>query len=53
MRATQRMNWVNPYTLKGVRVKTSKNDRFPISQIRLIRFTNPNWTEFGNLYKGR
>jgi branched-chain amino acid transport system substrate-binding protein len=53
MRATQSMNWANPYTLKGVRVKTSKNDRFPISQIRLIRFTNPNWTEFGNLYKGR
>jgi len=53
MRATQNMNWVNPYTLKGIKVKTSKNDRFPISQIRLIRFTNPNWTEFGNLFKGR
>jgi branched-chain amino acid transport system substrate-binding protein len=53
MRATQHMNWTNPYTLKGVKVKTSKSDRFPISQIRLIRFTNPNWTEFGNLFKGR
>jgi branched-chain amino acid transport system substrate-binding protein len=53
MAATKRMNWVNPYTLKGVKVKTSKSDRFPISQIRLIRFTNPNWTEFGNLFKGR
>jgi len=53
MRATQNMNWVNPYTLKGIKVKTSKSDRFPISQIRLIRFTNPNWTEFGNLFKGR
>jgi branched-chain amino acid transport system substrate-binding protein len=53
MRATQNMNWVNPYTLKGIKVKTSKRDRFPISQIRLIRFTNPNWTEFGNLFKGR
>jgi branched-chain amino acid transport system substrate-binding protein len=53
MRATQHMNWVNPYTLKGVKVKTGKTDRFPISQIRLIRFNNPNWTEFGSLFNGR
>jgi branched-chain amino acid transport system substrate-binding protein len=53
MRAAQRMNWTNPYTLKGIKVKTGKNDRFPISQIRLIRFNNPNWTEFGSLFKGR
>jgi branched-chain amino acid transport system substrate-binding protein len=53
LRATQQMNWVNPYTIKGVKVKTSKADRFPISQIRLIRFNNPNWTEFGPLIKGR
>jgi branched-chain amino acid transport system substrate-binding protein len=53
MRATQHMNWSNPYTIKGVKVKTSKSDRFPISQIRLIRFTSPNWREFGPLIKGR
>jgi branched-chain amino acid transport system substrate-binding protein len=53
MRATQRMNWVNPYAIKGVKVKTSKTDRFPLSQIKLIRFGNGTWTEFGSLIKGR
>jgi branched-chain amino acid transport system substrate-binding protein len=53
MRATQRMNWVNPYAIKGVKVKTGKADRFPLSQIKLIRFGNGTWTEFGALIKGR
>jgi branched-chain amino acid transport system substrate-binding protein len=53
MRATQQMNWVNPYAIKGVRVKTSKTDRFPLSQIKLIRFGSGTWTEFGPLIKGR
>ena len=47
------MNWVNPYTIKGVKVKTSKTDRFPISQIKLIRFSNRVLNEFGSLIKGR
>ena len=53
IRATQRMNWVNPYAMKGVRVKTGARDRFPISQMKLIRFQNGSWTEFGSLIKGR
>jgi branched-chain amino acid transport system substrate-binding protein len=53
MQATQRMNWVNPYAIKGVKVKTGKTDRFPLSQIKLIRFGNGTWTEFGSLIKGR
>jgi branched-chain amino acid transport system substrate-binding protein len=53
MRATQRMNWVNPYAIAGVRVKTGARDRFPISQMKLIRFNNPTWSEFGPLRKGR
>jgi branched-chain amino acid transport system substrate-binding protein len=53
MRATQRMNWVNPYALKGVRVKTGRRDRFPISQMKLIRYNNGSWSEFGNLIRGR
>ena len=53
MAATTKMNWVNPYTIKGVKVKTSKSDRFPLSQIKLIRFSNPTWNEFGSLIKGR
>ncbi len=51
--ATKKMNWVNPYAIKGIRVKTSRTDRFPISQIKLIRWQNSSWTEFGGLIKGR
>jgi branched-chain amino acid transport system substrate-binding protein len=53
MRATQRMNWTNPFLLRGIRVKTSATDRFPISQIRLIRYQAGSWTEFGSLFQGR
>jgi branched-chain amino acid transport system substrate-binding protein len=53
MRATQQMNWTNPYLLKGMKVKTSKTDRFPISQIRLTKYTGGTFTEFGPLIKGR
>jgi branched-chain amino acid transport system substrate-binding protein len=51
--ATARMNWVNPYMIKGVRVKTGKNDRFPIAQIKLSRYQDGVFTEFGPLIKGR
>jgi branched-chain amino acid transport system substrate-binding protein len=53
MRATRRMNWVNPFAIKGVRVRTSGRDRFPISQIKIIRYRNRTWTEVGSLIKGR
>jgi branched-chain amino acid transport system substrate-binding protein len=53
MKATQRMNWVNPWAIKGVRVKTGSKDRFPISQMKLIRYNNGTWSEFGPLIKGR
>jgi branched-chain amino acid transport system substrate-binding protein len=53
MRATARMNWVNPWALKGIRVKTGPQDRFPLSQMRLIRYNNGTWSEFGPLIKGR
>ena len=45
------MNWVNPFLLAGVKVKTGL-DR-PISQMKLIRFNNGTWSEFGPLIKGR
>jgi branched-chain amino acid transport system substrate-binding protein len=53
MRATERMNWVNPYTIKGIRVKTSKTDRFPISQLKLVRYNNGTWSEISGLFTGR
>jgi len=51
--ATRKMNWVNPYMIKGIKVKTGKSDRFPISQIKLVRYENGVFTEFGSLIKGR
>lgn len=53
IRATQRMNWTNPYLIKGIRVKTSRTDRFPIDQVKLIRYNNGTWSEFGSLFDGR
>ena len=51
--ATARMNWVNPYMIKGIKVKTSKTDHFPISQLKLVRYQDGVFTEFGSLIKGR
>ena len=42
MNATQRMNWVNPYMIAGVKIKTGSSDRFPISQLKLLRYGNGN-----------
>ena len=53
MAATAKMNWVNPFLLAGVKVKTGPQDRFPISQMKLIRYGNGTWSEFGPLIKGR
>jgi branched-chain amino acid transport system substrate-binding protein len=53
MAATAKMNWVNPYALKGVRVKTTRTDRFPIDQGKVIRYNNGTWNEISALYKGR
>jgi branched-chain amino acid transport system substrate-binding protein len=53
MTATTKMNWVNPFLIKGIRVKTGRQDRFPISQMKLIRYNNGTWSEFGPLIKGR
>jgi len=53
IKATQKMNWVNPYMIKGIKVKTSKTDHFPISQMKLVRYENGTFTEFGPLIKGR
>jgi branched-chain amino acid transport system substrate-binding protein len=53
MRAVLHMNWTNPWTIKGVRIKTSPRDHFPISQIKLIRYESGHFREFGSLIKGR
>jgi branched-chain amino acid transport system substrate-binding protein len=53
LKAAQNINWVNPFLLPGARVQTTPTDRFPISQVKLIRFNNGVWTEFGSLINGR
>jgi branched-chain amino acid transport system substrate-binding protein len=53
IKATQNMNWVSPYLIKGIKIKTGKADRFPISQLKLVRYENGTFNEFGSLIKGR
>ena len=53
MAATRKMNWHNPYAIAGVQTKTSATDRFPLSTIKLVKYTNGSWTEFGSLINGR
>jgi branched-chain amino acid transport system substrate-binding protein len=53
MRATQAMNWNNPYMIKGVKSKTTKNDNFPLDQIKIVRYSDGSWTEASSLFKGR
>ena len=53
MAATRRMNWTNPFTIRGIKIKTGSRDRFPISQVKLTRYNNGTWSETGALLKGR
>lgn len=53
LRVARHMNWTNPFTIPGVKVTTTPSDPFPISQVKLIRFNNGVWTEFGSLINGR
>jgi branched-chain amino acid transport system substrate-binding protein len=53
MQAARSMNWVNPFLLPGVKVTTSANDPFPISQMQLIKFNNGLWNPQGELFDGR
>jgi len=53
VKAVRNMDWVNPFTLPGVKVKTTSKDPFPISQVKLVRFNDGIFTEFGPLIDGR
>jgi branched-chain amino acid transport system substrate-binding protein len=52
-RATQRMNWANPYMIKGVVTKTTRSDNFPLDQVKIVRYNDRSWGEVSNLFKGR
>jgi len=53
MRAARNMNWVNPYTIKGMRTKTRRADQFPLDQVKIIRYQAGTWSEISPLIKGR
>jgi hypothetical protein len=44
---------VNPYSIKGVVEKTTPSDPFPLSQLKLEKFQDGRWQEFGSLINGR
>ena len=54
MYAVRHMNWTSPYTIPGVVEKTTPSDPFPLSQLKLIKFSasTARWTEFGSLLNG-
>ena len=53
MSAVRHMNWTNPFMIPGVKEKTTGSDPFPLSQVKLIKFQDGRWNEFGSLLNGR
>jgi branched-chain amino acid transport system substrate-binding protein len=53
MNALLSLNRTNRFTLPGVKEKTSRRDRFVISQMQLQRYEHPDWETFGRLIEGR
>jgi branched-chain amino acid transport system substrate-binding protein len=43
----------NPFLLPGVKVKTSSDDHFPITQEKLIKYQSGHWVSFGDLFDAR
>jgi branched-chain amino acid transport system substrate-binding protein len=52
-KAYAKQNWVNPYLLKGSRVKTGARDHFPIDQAKITVYNNGSFSDQGRLLKGR
>jgi branched-chain amino acid transport system substrate-binding protein len=53
MNALLSMNATNKFLLPNVKQKTSKTDRFIISQMQLQRYKHPDWVRFGSIVEGR
>jgi branched-chain amino acid transport system substrate-binding protein len=53
MAALLSYNTTNKFALPGVVEKTSRTDRFVISQQQLIRYAHPDWRRQGQLIEGR
>jgi branched-chain amino acid transport system substrate-binding protein len=54
MRAVRSLNHVNPFALKGMRIKTQgAKDAFPLDQLKMARYQNGTWAEISGLMKAR
>jgi branched-chain amino acid transport system substrate-binding protein len=53
MNALLSINQTNKFLLPNVKQKTSRTDRFVISQMQLQRYTHPDWVRFGSVVEGR
>ena len=49
LRAATHLNHQVPFMTKGIRVKTSPTDYFPISRVRFLRYERGYWRQFGGL----
>ena len=49
LRAATHMDHQVPFMVKGIRVKTSPTDYFPISNVRFLRYRNGYWRQFGKI----
>ena len=43
----------NPFVLPGITIKTSPTSRFPLTQVRLQRWSNKAWHPFGKLIRAK
>ena len=53
MNALLSINQTNKFLLPNVKQKTSRTDRFVISQMQLQRYKHPDWVRFGPIVEGR
>jgi ABC-type branched-subunit amino acid transport system substrate-binding protein len=52
IRAAMHLNFRDPFTLPGIRIKTSPRDHFPIEQVQLERWhVKGGWKQFGKLLR--
>jgi branched-chain amino acid transport system substrate-binding protein len=49
LRAATHLDHQVPFMVKGIKIKTSPNDYFPISSIRFLRYRNGYWRQFGGV----
>ena len=43
----------NPFVLSGIVIRTTPTSRFPLTQVRLQRWSNNSWHPFGKLISAK